>query len=102
METPEEPGTDVAGASGGANSSAGSSPRGLPPEAEIHDVSSGSDDRYLVVPSRRAEEEEDSDDEDALLVRHESRSKANHDRHARAQEEAEASAKAGQAGSAEA
>ena len=45
-ETPAESDAGAAGASGGPNSSAGnsSSSRGMPPEAEIHEISSGSGD----------------------------------------------------------
>ena len=60
------------------------------PEVEIHEISSGSGDQFVVAPSQRVEGKEESDDDGASSGRCEPRSKAIHDRNAGAREGADA------------
>ena len=91
-ETPAESDAGATGASGGAASSAEDSgaSKSAAPETEIHTISSGSGDEFVVAPSRPVEGVEESDDDDASSGHCEPRSKAIHDRNAGAQEETEA------------
>ena len=97
-ETPAESDAGATDASGGAASSAenSSASKSAAPEAEIHEISSGSGDQFVVAPSQRVEGKEESDDDGASSGHCEPRPKAIHDRNAGAREEAEASAKVGQ------
>ena len=97
-ETPAESDAGATGASEGPASSAenSSTSKGASPDAEIHEISSGSGDLFVDAPSQRVEGKEESDDDDASSGHCEPCSKVIHDRNVGAREEAEAGAKAGQ------
>ena len=96
-ETPAESDAGATGASGDAASSAGNSSasKSAAPEVEIHEISSGSGDQFVVAPSQRVEGKKESDGDGASSGHCEPRSKAIHDRNAGARKETEARTSAG-------